>query len=106
LARKQWNTPELGGSIAAQFDYSFTSSFWSDIRNFSASQLPSYALMDFRLEWHSQDAHWQVAAFVNNLADKRYYTIGYDLSTVTGSDSLVPGKPRWFGVELRYGFGK
>jgi len=62
--------------------------------------------MDFRLEWHSQDAHWQVAAFVNNLADKRYYTIGYDLSTVTGSDSLVPGKPRWFGVELRYGFGK
>jgi iron complex outermembrane recepter protein len=106
LVRKQWNTPELGGSVAAQLDYSFTSSFWSDIRNFSASQLPSYALLDLRLEWHSQDAHWQVAAFANNLADKRYFTIGYDLSTVTGSDSLVPGKPRWFGVELRYGFGK
>jgi iron complex outermembrane receptor protein len=106
LVRKQWNTPSLSGSISAQLDYSFTSSFWSDIRNFSASQLPSYALIDARLEWHSQSGHWQVAAFANNLADKRYYTIGYDLSTVTGSDSLVPGKPRWLGVELRYGFGK
>ena len=30
--------------------------------------------------------------FVNNLADEQYYTIGYDLSNATGSNSLVPGR--------------
>jgi len=106
LIRKQWNTPAAGGSFAALVDFSYTSTFWSDIRNFDASLMPSYALTNVRLEWNAQGANWHVAAFVNNLADKRYYTIGYDLSTVTGSDSLVPGKPRWFGAELRYSFGK
>jgi len=38
------------------------------------------------------------------VADERYFTIGYDLSNATGSNSLVPGKPRWFGASLRYNF--
>jgi outer membrane receptor protein involved in Fe transport len=41
---------------------------------------------------------------VNNLADRKYYTIGYDLSNATGSNSLVPGLPRWYGASVRYSF--
>ena len=78
------------GTVAAQLDYSYTSTFYSDIRNYDASLLPGYGLADARLEWRSNKGHWSVAAFVNNFTDRRYYTIGYDLAAVTGSDSLVP----------------
>lgn len=39
-----------------------------------------------------------------NVADERYFTIGFDLANATGSNSLVPGKPRWFGGSIRYNF--
>ncbi len=106
LVRKNWNNALFGGSLVGQLDYSYTSAFYSDIRNYDASLMPAYGLADARLEWHSSDGHWQLAAFVNNFTDKRYFTIGYDLAGVTGSDSLVPGKPRWFGVSAHYNVGR
>jgi iron complex outermembrane receptor protein len=105
LLRKTLARQAFGGSISGQLDYSYTSSFYSDIRNYDASLLPPYGLADARLEWRSHDRHWQVSAFVNNFTDKRYFTIGYDLAAVTGSNSLVPGKPRWFGVSAHYNLG-
>lgn len=106
LVRKTWPRPLFGGAVTTQLDYSYVASFWDNIRNFDASRLPSYSLADVRIEWRSQDERWQASAFVNNIADKRYFTIGYDLSNATGSNSLVPGKPRWFGASLKYSFGK
>jgi iron complex outermembrane receptor protein len=100
--RKDWDMDIFRGTVAAQLDYSYTSTFYSDIRNYDASLLPGYGLADARLEWRSNKGHWSVAAFVNNFTDRRYYTIGYDLAAVTGSDSLVPGKPRWFGLSAHY----
>jgi iron complex outermembrane receptor protein len=66
--------------------------------------MPSYVLANVRLAWTSDDARWQTSLFVNNVADKRYYTIGYDLSNATGSNSLVPGLPRWYGASVRFNF--
>ncbi len=104
LARYRFPTTVMGGRISAQLSGNYASNFYDNIRNFQASLLPSYVLLNARLGWQSDDGHWQADAFVNNVADKRYYTIGYDLSNATGSNSLVPGKPRWYGVTVRYNF--
>jgi iron complex outermembrane receptor protein len=66
--------------------------------------MPDYFLGNVRAGWSSDDGRWEGAVFVNNVADERYFTIGYDLSNATGSNSLVPGKPRWIGVSARYNF--
>jgi len=104
LVRYTFPTPVMNGRISLQGSGDYVSAFYDNIRNFAASKLPSYTLANVRFAWTSDDAHWQLAAFVNNVADKRYYTIGYDLSNATGSNSLVPGLPRWFGASLRYNF--
>jgi iron complex outermembrane receptor protein len=102
--RYRWPQEVFGGSIAARADFNYSASFYDNIRNFDASLMPEYVIGNVRLDWTSGDEHWLASFFINNLADERYYTIGYDLSNATGSNSLVPGKPRWFGASLRYTF--
>jgi iron complex outermembrane receptor protein len=104
LLRYEWPREVLGGYLTFQSSFNYSSSFYDNIRNFEASRMPSYVIGNARVEWRSADDHWTGAFFVHNLADERYYTIGYDLSNATGSNSLVPGKPRWFGVSVRYNF--
>ena len=104
LARYRFSGEYLGGHLSVQGSANYASSFYDNIRNFDASKMPSYVLANARVGWTSGDDRWQAALFVNNIADKRYYIIGYDLSNATGSNSLVPGKPRWYGASLRYNF--
>ena len=102
--RYQWPQDVFGGNIATQADFSYSASFYDNIRNFEASLMPEYVIGNVRMDWSSSDDHWVASFFINNVADQRYYTIGYDLSNATGSNSLVPGKPRWFGASVRYSF--
>ena len=104
LLRYQWPQELMGGKVSAQASFNYASSFFDNIRNFEASELPSYILGNLRLGWDSNDGSWEAAFFVNNVADERYFTIGFDLANATGSNSLVPGKPRWFGGSVRYNF--
>lgn len=104
LVRYRWPQPVFGGEVFAQADFNYASEFYDNIRNFAASEMPDYLIGNVRLGWTSPDQRWDAAAFVNNITDERYYTIGFDLSNATGSNSLVPGKPRWFGVTVRYHF--
>jgi iron complex outermembrane recepter protein len=104
LARYRFPAPVAGGHVAAQVSGDYVSPFYDNIRNFAASKMPSYVLANLRLGWASDNSHWQAALTVNNVTDRRYYTIGYDLSNATGSNSLVPGLPRWYGASVRYNF--
>lgn len=104
LVRYEFPQDVVGGHVSLQASVSYASNFYDNIRNFAASKLPGYALGNVKLGWGSTDGRWESALFVNNVADKRYYTIGFDLSNATGSNSLTPGKPRWYGASLRYNF--
>jgi hypothetical protein len=95
LIRYTWPQPVVNGRLFAQASFNYASEFYDNIRNFEASELPDYFIGNVRLGWVSADDSWEAAVFVNNVAD---------LSNATGSNSLVPGKPRWFGVSLRYNF--
>ncbi len=95
----------MGGKVSAQVSGNYASSISTTTSVTSTPRsCPSYVLANARLGWQSDDSRWQADVFVNNLTDKRYYTIGYDLSNATGSNSLVPGRPRWYGVSVRYNF--
>ncbi|MEJ8566136.1 TonB-dependent receptor [Elongatibacter sediminis] len=104
LIRYDWPQTVFGGQVYAQASFNYADEFWDNIRNFDASLMPDYFIGNLRLGWSSADDHWDVAAFVNNINDERYFTIGYDLSNATGANSLVPGKPRWFGINVRYNY--
>ena len=104
LVRYTWPQPVAGGRLFTQASFNYASEFFDNIRNYEASELPDYFIGNVRLGWSSADDRWEGAIFVNNIADERYFTIGFDLSNATGSNSLVPGKPRWFGVSARYNF--
>lgn len=104
LVRYRWPQPVFRGDVHAQASFNYASEFYDNIRNFAASEMPDYFIGNLRLGWTSADRRWDAAVFVNNVTDERYFTIGFDLSNATGSNSLVPGKPRWFGLNVRYHF--
>ena len=66
--------------------------------------MPAYVVGNARVAWYSQDDHWEVGAFVNNLSDSRYQTIGFELSNVSGSNEETLGRPRWWGISVRYNY--
>jgi len=81
--------------------------------------LPSYGVLNGRVAFEANDG-WSVAVFANNLTDEYYLTGGFDPSgpatkptpgltgvphdRVFGFTMLDIGKPREFGLELRYEF--
>jgi iron complex outermembrane receptor protein len=104
LVRYEWPSPFGDGRLAAQMDGHYVSSFYHNIRNFQAQELPSYVIGNARLTWISPGETWEGSVFVNNIADKRYRTMGFDLSTLCGCNQESYGKPRWFGASIRYSF--
>jgi iron complex outermembrane receptor protein len=72
------------------------------LRNFQADHYPGYTIGNARLAWTNDN--WEVAAYVQNFSDKRYYTIGYDLATLCGCNENAFGRPRWEGLDVRYRF--
>ena len=102
ILRYTWPAAVLGGDVAFQADANYASSAFHNLNNFKTHKMPAYVVGNLRLDWFSQDEHWEVGAFVNNVADERYQTIGFELSTVTGSNEETIGAPRWWGISARY----
>ncbi|MEN9924435.1 MAG: hypothetical protein RL268_561, partial [Pseudomonadota bacterium] len=87
-----------GGKLTFGADASYTSGFYHNLRNFDANWLSSYALFNARIGWEDEAERFRLAFFVNNIGDKRYKTVGYDLSTLCGCTEESYGRPRWWGV--------
>lgn len=93
-----------GGSIAAQLDASYQSKVWHNLNNFDANSLKSWEIVNARIDWTSAGNNLKLSAFVRNLFDKNYDTLGFDLSQICGCNLSAQGKPRWIGVQARYSF--
>ncbi|MCB2014607.1 MAG: TonB-dependent receptor [Sphingobium sp.] len=94
----------LGGDMAVQADFRATSKYHSDIVNNPATQIPSYAVVNGRVEYRAPDDTWRVAAFVKNIFDKKYLTSAFDLTTSFATINEQFGQPRWWGISLGYKF--
>jgi iron complex outermembrane receptor protein len=63
--------------------------------------IPSYEVVNARIAIANIAGSKATAAlFVKNLFDKSYYLGGIGLGTSPGYNSVVPGEPRIYGVEL------
>ncbi len=91
-----------GGTLQVGGNAYYTSSFFTDIQNFADQRLPGYWLFDAQVAWHAPGGHWVAAAFANNLLDKRYGTILFDLTTLCGCEEKAFGQPRFIGGKLAY----
>jgi iron complex outermembrane receptor protein len=68
--------------------------------NFSVGTSQNRA--DARLDWHAPGDHWGVAAYVTNLANRRYVTgVNNITESVFGTPYADITPPRMWGVELR-----
>ena len=60
---------------------------------------------DLHLQWKSAQDSWSVAAYANNLFDKRYvHGLNQYGTTVFGTTGATVSEPRFYGVEVQYTF--
>lgn len=89
--------PVAGGEISLQGDLRYSGSSFYSISNFDSTRIPDFAVVDVRLSWTDASEDWTLSAFVENLADRRYKTVGFDFSTLFGGSVEAYGRPQWFG---------
>ena len=104
MVRYEWPSTLFGGSVAAQMDFNYLSSYFVEIRSFDVSRLDGYVVGNARLSWSSADEKVEASFFINNIADDSHTLIGFDLATLVGSTEFIQDKPRWFGGSIRYNF--
>ena len=85
---------DFGANVAAQ------SSFYHNARNFAGERFNGRTLVDLNANWDGPSG-FSVGAFVKNLGDVRYKSVGLDLSTVCGCNLEAYGQPRTAGISLR-----
>ncbi|MFC7050972.1 TonB-dependent receptor [Emcibacter nanhaiensis] len=104
LIRYEFEPEVFGGHVSVQADATFVDEIYHNIRNFDSQKLDSYVITNVRADWTSVDMDWTVSAFVSNVFDESYATIGFDLANLCGCNEMLYGKPRWWGVSVRRDF--
>jgi iron complex outermembrane receptor protein len=101
-------TQPLAGDakLVASLDYAWTDKQNSAVTIADAIQMPSYGLLDARLEFVPRGGRWSIAAFGTNLTNQFYLIGGVDFAKgyTAGTTELDPGRPREYGIELRAKF--
>lgn len=107
FAELSWQMPDasslsLRGDLYAQTKMQF--------RNYTPPQgadteIPGYALVNARLSWNQiKGTGISAAIYGQNLFDKQWYAGGIPTETSFGVNVAAPGRPRQYGVEVRYEF--
>lgn len=96
------------GEIALRGQYYGQSHFFYSNLNDTIvpnARIPGYALFNARLEWNDiMGSRFKAAAYINNITDKEYIVGGFPLGAVTGQNSVLPGTPRMYGLEIGIDF--
>ena len=102
LARYEW--PAFGGTMNVRGDITYSDEFFYNLRNFDADKFDSYTAVNAGIGWTSGDETWEVGLKINNLTDERIGIQGFDLATLCGCNEVSYQPPRWWGLNVRYGF--
>ena len=95
-------TPSLGsGSLSASLNWSWTDELFHSIDNTNAARKKQHWLLGGRIAWLSADEKTELALWGSNLTDEYFRVQSFDFS-VAGWWTLVPNRPRSFGVEASY----
>lgn len=74
----------------------------ADVSDFDT--LDGYTLWNTRLNWRAPEGNIEVALYVDNLADKEYFGTGNLQYGAQGTQTLVKGIERTYGVQATYRF--
>lgn len=110
--------PHFSGNGLARYEFgvgSGTVLFQSDVQYSSRSCFTvlcapveherAYAVTGARVGYSGSGGTWDVAAFVDNLFERRYRVYAYDASLSDGTVAGVYARPRLWGVSATYRFG-
>jgi len=100
VARYSWDA--FNGQMAAQASATYQSSFFHNLRNFTAHKFDGYAKVDLGLTWMADEGNWEAAFLVHNVFDSRHQIIGFDVSSFGGYTQESYARPRWWGLSVKY----
>jgi len=99
LVRYEW--PMMDGMMSVLGDFSYSDSYFYNLRNFDADKFSSYVILNSRVGWNKNDGHLEMSFSVHNITDERVGIQGFDLATLCGCNEISFQPPRWYGVNLR-----
>lgn len=102
LVRQEWTL--AGGTFAAQANASYTGKHWLGLSNAAVLDEDGYLIANARLSYTLPSDKVTFAVFANNLGNKKYRTLSFDLASFFGLVENQFGRPREFGasVSLRF----
>jgi iron complex outermembrane receptor protein len=105
LLRYEW--PMLGGAMSVQGDAVYRSKHYFALTDAETSEEDGYVLANASLNYTTDDGKWMASAYVKNITDEEYLVQTFDLSStdVFGLTEQYYGRPRWWGVSLKYSWG-
>lgn len=97
------------GALAFRMDYRQNSDYYTGRENLESQLIKGKELLNARVTLSSNSGRWEVAAYVNNLADKRYVVSqspgGFAAPVGAGTNTIVDyGRPRSGGVVATVNF--
>jgi iron complex outermembrane recepter protein len=96
--------PFLGGDLSLQGDAKFIGTYYFSLTNYDATRQPDFTLYDLNASWMSPSGRWSVSVRGNNLGNKRYKTVGFDVASLFGLEQVAYGMPRWVSGTVSYHF--
>lgn len=98
--RYELPVPESIGEIVFNADY-----YWSDKLSYSGTFLPSYDVVNARLDWNRiGGTAIDASIYARNLFDEEYAAAANASGAFLGFTTAIFAPPRTYGVELRYRF--
>jgi iron complex outermembrane recepter protein len=106
LVRYEW--PMFGGYVAAQGDIVYIDEHIFALTGAETVTEDGYSVSNVSLTYTTEDRNWEVSAFVDNVTDEEYLVQTFDLSGLDnfGMTEQYYGRPRWWGVSLKYSWGE
>ena len=96
------------GELTIRFDvYGQSSFFFSNVASTLSpeAEIAGYALANARIAWSNiANSGVTAAIFARNLFNKQHYAGGNSLGATLGLNTSVPGRPRFWGGEVRIDF--
>ena len=102
IARYQW--AGLGGTLAVQGDAQTSSSFYYNLRNFTADRYDAYVVANTGFSWTDARSALRLGVDVRNLTDERVGIQGFDLAGLCGCNEVSYKPPRSLLFSARYSF--
>jgi iron complex outermembrane receptor protein len=108
FAQATESLPARWGDVSLRGDYYVQSTQYFSNLNATinpGTELPSYGLVNMRLDWSKiHDTGLTGGLYVRNLTNKEYYVGGIPQGADLGLNQASPGRPRMFGIDLKYSF--